>query len=143
MVITLGGEDARLTEGVDDAPFVRLESKDAAITIDMVRQTPAEAFESMAIAIAEMRLTQYLTSLGWMDIKEVIDETTYLLALDSEGVRWAIGVAPSGSELRSYLERDMRINGHATRMAFVEPLDTRNPAALQRALERAANEEPG
>ena len=95
-----------------------------------------EAWRGVAHSLGDFRLVQALEAAGWTEIDEVIDETTYVVARDRDGMRWAIGVAAADGDRRGYIERDIGFDGGAfDRVAFIDPLDTRDSGALLAALE--------
>jgi hypothetical protein len=97
-----------------------------------------EAWRFVAHSLGEHRLFQSLEATGWTEIDEVIDETRYVVARDPCGTLWAIGVASAASDRRRYIESDIRHDDRSfDRIAFVEPLDTRDPATLLEALKEA------
>ena len=97
-----------------------------------------EAWRGLAHRLGDLRLFQALEQAGWAIVEEVIDQTTFVLARDPDGVVWAIGAASRGGDRRGYLERDIELDGRSERIAFVEPLDSRSVHALMSVL-RAAN----
>jgi hypothetical protein len=94
------------------------------------------AWGGVAHALGDLRLTQSLHGAGWDIVEEVIAETTYVVARDPGGTVWAIGVASSDGDRRGYIETDMGYDQRTfDRIAFVEPLETRDPETLLAALE--------
>ena len=97
-----------------------------------------EAWRRVAHRLGDFRLVQALEAAGWTDIDEVIDETTYVVARDPGGTLWAIGVASADGDRRGYIEDDIGFDKRVfDRIAFVEPLETRDAAALLEALKEA------
>ena len=97
-----------------------------------------EAWRGVAHWLADSRLVQVLEAAGWSDVDEVVDETTYVVARDPAGAIWAIGVASADGDRRGYIERDIGYDKRLfDRIAFVEPLDTREPTTLLAALRAA------
>lgn len=95
----------------------------------------AHALRAVAHIVAQARLTVSLQDAGWAIVDDVIDEVTYVVAQDPEGVRWAIGVATSGDDsLEPYLESWMAMERRVRRRAIVDLLETRDAAALMAAL---------
>jgi hypothetical protein len=93
------------------------------------------AWRAVAHAVGDVRLVQSLEAAGWEIVEEVVDETTYVVARDPAGLLWAIGVASSEGDRRSYIERDIGYDDrNFDRVAFVEPLDTRSADSLIAAL---------
>jgi hypothetical protein len=72
--------------------------------------------------------------MGWTEIDEMIDETTYVIGGDRSGLMWGIGIAAVGDDRRAYLEGDMRYDAKAERIAIVQPQDVLTPNALVTAL---------
>lgn len=94
------------------------------------------AWRTVAHSLADFRLVQALEAAGWTDIDEVIDQVTYVVARDRAGALWAIGVAARAGDRRRYIESDIGYDARTfDRVAFVEPLDTRDWASLNAALE--------
>ena len=84
-------------------------------------------------------MVEALEAAGWQSVEEVIDETTYVVARDREGLLGAIGVASSDADLRPYIERDIEYDRRVfDRIAVVEPIATRDSITLLTALEAAA-----
>lgn len=138
VVAELAGADAALSEGV--AP----ELWEGALVAELVVPGAAfripgsswdEAWANLAHALGDLRLVQSLEAAGWVDIEEMIDETTYVVARDPTGKVWAIGVASSDGDRRGYIERDMRLDARVVdRIAFVEPIETKSAQTLVTAL---------
>jgi hypothetical protein len=98
-----------------------------------------EAWRGVAHSLGDFRLVQALEAAGWTDIDEVIDETTFIVARDRDGTLWAIGVAADGGDRRGYIETDIEYDDRSfDRVAFIDPLDTRDSGALLAALEADA-----
>ncbi len=98
-----------------------------------------EAWRGVAHSLGDFRLVQWLEAAGWTDIDEVIDETTYVVARDPDGALWAIGVAAADGDRRGYIESDIGYDSRAFgKVAFIEPLDARDTAALLAALNEHA-----
>ena len=94
------------------------------------------AWRVVAHTLGDFLLLESLEAAGWTDIDEVIDEVTYVVARDPDGALWAIGVATAGSHRRGYIETDIEFDDRVfDRVAFVEPLDTRDARSLLAALE--------
>ncbi len=94
-----------------------------------------EAWRGVAHSLGDFRLVQSLEAAGWHIVEEVIDETTYVVARDPAGAMWAIGVASADGDRRGYIERDIGYDKRAfDRIAFVEPLATREPITVLAAL---------
>jgi hypothetical protein len=94
-----------------------------------------DAWRVVAHRLGDFRLVQSLEAAGWTDIDEVIDQTTYVVARDPDGSLWAIGVASADSDRRRYIEQDLGYDERRfDRVAFVEPLDTKEPTTLLAAL---------
>lgn len=97
-----------------------------------------EAWRGVAHSLDDFRLVQVLEAAGWTDIDEVIDQTTYVVARDRDGALWATGVATADGDRRRYIAGDIGSDDRDfDRIAFVEPLDTQDPATLFAAFERA------
>jgi hypothetical protein len=97
------------------------------------------AWWRIAHDVAEYRLVETLKAAGWHSVEAVIDETTFVAARDPDGAWWAIGVAALDSDKRGYIERDIGLDDRSfDRIAFIEPLDTRDFGALLAALEANA-----
>ena len=95
-----------------------------------------EAWGGVAHRLGDLRLMRSLEAAGWTDLDEVIDETTYVVGRDPDGKLWAIGVAGATSDRRRYIETDIEYDDRTfDRVAFVGPIDTRDWASLERALE--------
>jgi hypothetical protein len=95
-----------------------------------------DAWRGVAHRLGERRLIQGLEAGGWTDIDEVIDQTTYVVARDPDGLLWAIGVAARDGDRREYIESDVEYDDRAfDRVAFIEPIDTRDSVSLKAALE--------
>lgn len=140
VVAELAGPDAEMSESTtdpewDDMVVAQLSSNAGWYRIP--GQTADEAWARLAHELGDTRLIQALEAAGWTAVEEVIDETTYVVARAPDGTVWGIGVAASDSDRRGYLETDMRRDNRAERIAFVEPLDTRDAATLLAALEAA------
>ena len=101
-------------------------------------ETSELAWRSLAHQVGDVRLIQSLEKAGWDLIEEVVDQTTYVVARDPDGKVWAIGVASPQGDRRGYIESDIGYDERVfDRIAFVEPLDTRDSATLLAALEAA------
>jgi hypothetical protein len=97
-----------------------------------------QAWRGVAHSLGDFRLVQVLEAAGWTDIDEVIDQTTFVVARDRDGTLWAIGVATAAGDRRGYIATDIGYDDRDfDRIAFVEPLDTQDPATLLAALDRA------
>jgi len=95
-----------------------------------------EAWRGVAHRLGDFRLVQALEAAGWTDIDEVIDQTRYVVGRDPDGTLWAIGVAAADGDRRGYIEADIGYDDRTfDRIAFVEPIDTRDPESLLAALE--------
>jgi hypothetical protein len=82
-----------------------------------------------------VKLAQALDDAGWLDVEVVYDDSSFILATSPIGTRWAIAVAERGDHMRQqHLEFDIDVDGRATKVAFVEPLDAVDAAALVSAL---------
>lgn len=96
------------------------------------------AWGGVAHALGDLRLVQSLEAAGWVVVEEVIDETTYVVARDLNGTLWAIGVASTDGWRRGYIEDAIGNDNRVfDRIAFVEPLDTRDATTLVEALKEA------
>jgi hypothetical protein len=91
-----------------------------------------QAWARVALALADMRLVQSLEAAGWAIVEEVVDESTYVVARDHSGATWAVAVALVQGDRRAAF--DMRLEDRADHLAFVEPLETRDPETLMAAL---------
>jgi hypothetical protein len=93
------------------------------------------AWMRIAHDLADYRLKEALQAAGWNAIEEVVDETTYVVARDPKGTLWAIGIASSDSDRQGYIERDIEFDERTFgRIAVIEPIDARDPAAVFAAL---------
>jgi hypothetical protein len=98
-----------------------------------------EAWRGVAHSLADFRLVQALEAAGWTDIDEVIDQWTYVIARDRDGALWAIGVAAADGAGRGSIADDIGYDDRDfDRIAFVEPIDTRDAGALLAALKANA-----
>jgi hypothetical protein len=93
-----------------------------------------QAWARVAFALADLRLVQSLGAAGWAIVEEVIDQSTYVVTRDPSGAKWAVAVASVEGDGRAYVEPDMRLDDRAEHVAFVEPLETRDPESLMAAL---------
>ncbi len=94
------------------------------------------ALRGIAHRLGDLRLVQALEAAGWSDIDEGIDQVTYVVGRDRDGALWAIGVATRDGDRRGYIETDIEYDDRTfDRVAFVEPIDTRDWASLDAALE--------
>ena len=101
--------------------------------------TKSKPGAAVAHSLGDFRLVQALEAAGWTDIDEVIDQSTYVVARDRDGALWAIGVAAADGDRRGYIETDIGLDGRVfDRVAFIDPLDTRDSGALLAALETNA-----
>jgi hypothetical protein len=137
----LAGPGAALSEyidhNVDEMVVASADMPDALLS--GLGHTPDQAWRRLSHRLGDFRLVQALEAAGWTDIDEVIDETTYVVARDRGGALWAIGVAAVDGDRRGYIERDIGFDARAfNRVAFIEPLDTRDSGALFAALEENA-----
>lgn len=156
----LAGADAQLTESIaDDSPSAATTTQDWAtpepypiggwppsgwvvaelaipgVALRIPGPTSEDAWHSLAHALGDFRLLQALDQAGWEIVDEVIDETTYVVARDPSGTLWAIGVASADGNRRGELNLDIGFDDRTFgRIAFVEPLDTRDAATLLAAL---------
>lgn len=106
-------------------------------------QTSDQAWGRLAHALGDFRLVQSLEQAGWEVVEELIDETTYIVTRDPNGTLWAIGVASADGDRRGYLERNIGYDDRLfERIAFVEPVDTRDPATLLAALNAGDRRDP-
>jgi hypothetical protein len=95
-----------------------------------------EAWRGVAHRLGDLRLVQALEAAGWTDIDEVIDQVSYVVARDRDGVHWAIGVAARDGDRRGYIATDIEFDDRDfDRIAFVEPIHTLDKASLIAALE--------
>jgi len=139
VVAVLAGSDAEMAETTADPEWpdlvvAQLSGSDAG-WYRMPGRDAQTAWRRVAHAVGDVRLMQSLETAGWEDLEEVIDETTFIVPRDPEGLMWAIGVASSDGDRRGYIELDISRDDRAfDRVAFVEPLETRGPESLIAAL---------
>jgi hypothetical protein len=95
-----------------------------------------QAWRSVAHFLGDFRLVQALEAGGWSEVDEVIDQVTFVVARDRDDALWAIGVAARDGDRRGYIESDIEYDDRTfDRVAFVEPIDTRDWTSLSAALQ--------
>ena len=101
--------------------------------------TEDDAWRGIAHRLGDFRVVQLLEAAGWTEIDEVIDQVTYVVARDPDRTLWAIGVASADSDRRGYIESDIKYDHRPIgKVAFIEPVDTRNSDTLFAALYASA-----
>lgn len=137
VVAALAGTEGamRLVDGADfDAKYVA-EVSVPGLLLRSRGDSEQEAWRDAAHRLGDFRLVQLLEAAGWTDIDEVIDQVTYVVARDRHGALWAIGVAANDGDRRGYIESDIEYHSRTfDRIAFVDPVDTRDWPSLEAAL---------
>lgn len=138
VVVALAGTEGavRLEDGADwDAKYIA-EVVAPGLLLRNRGNSEQEAWRGVAHGLGDIRLVQLLEAAGWSDIDEVVDQVTYVAARDLDGALWAIGVAAGDGDRRRYIESDIEYDGRTfNRVAFVEPIDTRDWGSLKAALD--------
>ena len=141
VVEVLAGPDAELVEVVDrdlgGLLVANATLPDALLS--GIGETTDLAWRNLAHSLGDFRLVQALESGGWTEIDEVIDQVTYVVARDPDGLLWAIGVAAAASERRGYIQSDLDYDRRDfDRVAFIEPEDALDADTLAAALTRVS-----